>query len=120
MIKVTPETPPEAVSRLWSLIIQTHSVFIGILIGGIFTTERRYGRIQSSVAALSILLSLVWIALILTSWIGYPGSFNAGDKGGLIDILTERATLASFLVAGMLAYVSGSKGLDEQAGGSNQ
>jgi uncharacterized membrane protein YozB (DUF420 family) len=116
LVHLTPDTPPDSVISMWSQIIQTHSVFISILIGGIFTTERRNSRLHRSIATLSIFLSLAWVALILSSWIGYPAHINADGKGGLVEIFGQRSTEASFLIAGMLAYIAGAKGEDRQGG----
>jgi hypothetical protein len=115
MIHELADTPPENVNSLIATIAQAHSIFMAMLIGVIFSDQRKGRRIGRLQTAIAIGLSAMWAAIFGECWVGYVVRFNAGGSGGLIDQMNQRAALASFLVAGMLGYICG-KPADREAG----
>jgi hypothetical protein len=105
MLHKSPDTPPPAVPSLSTAIAQAHSVFMAMLIGTIFSDDKKRRTVGRLLAIVAIIFCVMWVAAFTTCWIGYPDRFNAGGPGGLVEQMNQRAAAASFLVAGMLGYL---------------
>lgn len=101
------DIPPQDADSLVAAIAQAHSILMAMLIGVIFSDHRKVQRVGRLLCVFSIVLSVMWVAAFSECWVGFTSRFNAGGHGGLVEQMNQRATEASFLVAGMLGYLCG-------------
>ena len=100
-------------------ILKIHSMPLGLLLGAIFAKNGLKGRVLTPLFAIGITVCVTWLVLVASSWHGYPervkAMFCAGDSRGescpsVQSRLLELTTDVSFIIAGVLAFVSGKEG----------
>jgi hypothetical protein len=98
----------------WNLaedFLRVHSVPIAVLLGGMFTHGRKRDSVPGVLSAVAVVLSIFWAVCIAMVWNGYGTrqDVNATGEHSVDEYLLELSGNVSFLIAGMLAYVSASK-----------
>lgn len=98
----------------WSLaedLLRIHSVPLAVLLGGIFTHGKKQNSIPGLLSAVAVMLCVVWCASIAMAWNGYGTreDVNAIGEDSVDEHLLKTSGNVSFLIVGMLAYVSASK-----------
>jgi hypothetical protein len=99
---------------LWSLasdFLRVHSIPIAVLLGGMFTHDRKRDSIPGVLSGVAIVLSISWAVCITTVWTGYGTrpDVNAVGEHSVDQYLLKLSGDVSFLIAGLLAYIAASK-----------
>lgn len=92
-------------SDIFGAIARIHSVYIGLILGGIFAKKRIVARVPWTLTVTAFVLAIAWSVFVATSWHGFPTTINTN---GLINHLNQNAQTGAVLVAGALAYLLGS------------
>jgi len=107
-------TPPDKFQSLQLSILELHSLFVTMILGGLFAKTPLNMLIPQPLSIVSLVLCVLWAVFVTLAWVGYPYKINVDT---VIAQLDSHSKAASFLVAGVMTYLFGSSIKAEAAPG---
>ena len=101
--------PPASRGELALQLLKVHSVPLTILIAAIFTNRPKRGKVNGALCGVAFLLCAAWCVFVTTAWQGFPVPVSAIGDSSVASFMADRASNTLFLIAGVLAYLSGTK-----------